>query len=354
MQVFMRGFRGHRPGWSAAAIVAFILLLGAFAPRSTFAASAPAGDVQLTGVPAAGVHYYRMTTLVVSYEPDGRRHAPDAYELWVEYALQPDGDISLTCRRFDWGSGDSSRAEIPSLRDWTYRTRLTRSRRDERGWIFGVDQSKFASITDSRGTTLPQGNGYCVFNAFVDFHSFADVFIRRADGGGIQDLRRMGQRVVHAAAHRDAPISLEGVADTSSTFKLGKVTLDLKGTSLVDGHRCALVGYDSGDASLTMTLKPAPQVTVAIHGGSHFFGDLYVDLATQALRKATLAEFVVQEISGAALPQTIHTVIERKLVLRDLSKEEFEASLRPSTTDSAGISSTHLPRLARATRSSRS
>jgi hypothetical protein len=341
MRVFMRRFRCHRRGRSAATVVAFILLLGASAPRSTLAAREPAGDVQLSGVPAAGTHFYRMTTLVVSYEPDGRRHAPDVYDLWVEYALQPDGDVSLICHRFDWGSGDSSRAEIPSLRDWTYRTRLTESGLDQRGWIFGVDQSKFASLTDARGTTLPQGNGYCVFNAFVDFHSFADVFIRRADGGGIQDLRQMGQRIVHAAARRDAPISLEGVADKSSTFKLGEVTLELKGTSVVDGRRCALVGYDSGDASLVMTFNPAPQVTVAIHGGSHFFGDLYVDLATQALRKATLAEFVVQELSGAALPQTIHTVIERKLVLRELSQREFEASLRPGTADSAGSSSAH-------------
>jgi len=341
MREFIHEVRVVRRGGSAAVVVALALLSGGFAPRSTLAASPPAGGVQLTGVPAAGAHCYRMTTLVVAYELDGRRHAPDVYDLWVEYALQRNGEVSLTCRRFDWGTGDTLRAEIPSLRDWTYRTRLTESGRDGRGWIFGVDQSKFAALTDARGVSLPQGNGYLVFNAFVDFHSFTDVFIRRADGGGIQDLHQMGQRVVHAAARRDAPISLEGVADTSSTFKLGEVTLELKGTSVVDGRRCALVGYDSGDASLIMSLKPAPQVTVAIHGGSHFFGDLYVDLATQTLRKATLAEFVVQEISGAALPQTIHTVIERKLVLRELSREEFEASLRPVSAGSAGASPAH-------------
>jgi hypothetical protein len=105
------------------------------------------------------------------------------------------------------------------------------------------------------------------------------------------------------------------------------VTLALKGTSVVDGRRCALVGYDSGDASLSMTLQPAPQVVLEMHGSSHFFGDLEVDLATQSLREATLAEFVVQETSGDVLPQKIRTVVERKLVLRELSREEFGRGL---------------------------
>jgi hypothetical protein len=76
-----------------------------------------------------------------------------------------------------------------------------------------------------------------------------------------------------------------------------------------------------------MTLKPAPQVLLEVPGSSHFLGDLHVDLATQSLREATLAEFVVQETSGAVLPQKIRTVVKRKLVFRDLPPEEFRRGL---------------------------
>ena len=55
------------------------------------------------------------------------------------------------------------------------------------------------------------------------------------------------------------------------------MTLALKGTSIVDGRRCALIGYDSGDASLAMTLKPAPRVLLDVRGASHFLGDLHVE-----------------------------------------------------------------------------
>jgi hypothetical protein len=294
-----------------------------FAAGGVVAAGGSGADLRLTGVPSPGTHCYCMSTEVVAIEPDGRRHRPDVYDVWIEYALLPDGDVSVTCRRFGFQAGDSAAVVIPALKDWSYCPRITPTGLDERGWIFGIDQAKFAGLADQRGVVLPQGAAYCVFNAFVDFHSFSEVFVRRAEGGGIQDLERIGQRIVHAASHREAPISLGDFAGEGSTFTLGEVTLALKGTSVVDGRRCALIGYDSGDASLAMALQPAPQVVLEVHGSSHFFGDLQVDLATQALREATLAEFVVQETSGAVLPQKIRTVVERKLVLRELSREEF-------------------------------
>jgi hypothetical protein len=36
---------------------------------------------------------------------------------------------------------------------------------------------------------------------------------------------------------------------------------------------------------------------------------------------------IVEEISGAILPQKMRDVIERRLVLRAMSKEEFDSSL---------------------------
>jgi len=64
-----------------------------------------------------------------------------------------------------------------------------------------------------------------------------------------------------------------------------------------------------------------------VQGGSHYTGDLYVDLETQWLLKATMMEIVVTETSGAVLPQKLASVIERRLLLRAVSKADFEASL---------------------------
>jgi hypothetical protein len=322
--------RGRRPcGWARPwARFAILVLLGALAGGRALAQGDLAGDVRLTGVPDPAPRRYRMTTEYVRIEPDGRRGAPDVHDVWIEYAPAPGGDLNVTCRRYTLREGDSAAVAIPALGGWSYRFRRTATGLDERGWIFGIDQARFARLADERGAVLPQAVAYCMFNAFVDFHSFCQVFAERTGGGGgIQDLRRIGQRVVHAAARQEAPISLAGFAEPGSVFRLGEVTLELKGLSLVDGHRCALVGYDSGDASLTMTVKPAPQVSLGVRGSSHFFGDLHVDLASQTVRKATLAEFVVQETSGAVLPQKIQTVVERRILLRALSKEEFERGL---------------------------
>jgi hypothetical protein len=76
-----------------------------------------------------------------------------------------------------------------------------------------------------------------------------------------------------------------------------------------------------------MTITPMPQITMKVQGGSHYTGDLYVDLETQWLLKATLMEIVVTETSGAVLPQKLDSVIERRLLLRALSKSDFGASL---------------------------
>jgi len=316
-------------GWARAlAGGIFLALPGALAAGHALAQGDRAGDVRLTGVPDSTPGCYRMTTEYVSIEPDGRRGSPDVHDVWIQYAPEPGGDGKVTCRRFTFRAGDSAAVTIPALGGWSYRFRRTTTGLDERGWIFGIDQTKFARLADERGAVLPQAVAYCMFNAFVDFHSFCQVFAERtSEGGGIQDLHRIGQVIEHAATRTVAPVSLDGFAEKGSAFRLGKVTLELKGLSLVDGRRCALVGYDSGDASLTMTVKPAPRVRLDVRGSSHFFGDLHVDLASQTVRKATLAEFVVQETSGTVLPQKIETVVERKILLRVLSKEEFERGL---------------------------
>ena len=307
------------------------LTLGALlAVAGASAGSDVLGGIHLTGDPEPTVHYYRMTSEVISIAPDGQRAKPDVYDLWLEYAPRPGtpGDL-VTCRRLAVRLGEKPPAALPALRDWQYTFRLTPSGLDERGFIFGIDHARFEGLKDASGEALPVPVTYAAYNTLIDFHSFGQIFARRTtEGGGIQDLHAVGQKVLHAAANTEPPTSLGTQVEAGSFFRNGAVTLELKGLSAVGGRRCALVGFDSGDSAFKMILKPAPQIAIETNGGSHYMGDLYVDLETQWLVKATLAEFVVSETGGAVLPQKVQSVIERRLLLRSVTKDEFESSLK--------------------------
>jgi hypothetical protein len=309
------------------ASVFFALVLAAFLPSHPLAASGDEEKIQLTGVPDASVQCYRMTTNVVHIEPDGQRKKREVYTLWIQFTPKkaPEGDL-VTCRRFMFRGGDGPEVVIPALKDWSYRLPRAVSGIDERGQLFGIDQSRFEHLVDEKGAALPMDASYMVFNAFVDFHSFGQVFCARVkDGKGIQDLHKIGDKIVHAAANSEAPVHLGSAVEKGSTFKNGEITLELKGMSQADGARCAIVSYDSGDSSFHMILKPMPQISIDVVGGSHYWGDLYVDLDTQWLRKATLSEVVVSETSGAVLPQKMHGVVERALLLESISKDRWES-----------------------------
>jgi len=90
---------------------------------------------------------------------------------------------------------------------------------DERGPMFGIQHSKFEDVVDSLGNKLPVGICYAVYNNFIDFHSFNDMFARPLRfGKGIQDLKAIGQRIVHAAAHIEAPVNLGAGIKSGSVF----------------------------------------------------------------------------------------------------------------------------------------
>jgi hypothetical protein len=285
----------------------------AFLAAGCLAAAGNVPPISLTGRPVQGLHDYKMVSTVTHVEPDGRRNAREVYTVWLRLALDSEG-YSVTCRRFTFRDSGKPEVEIPALKGWSYR--LPKGALDDRGQIFGIDQAKFAALLDEKGQALPQGTAYLVFNAFVDFHSFCQVFAVRAErGGGIQDLHRIGDKIVHQASFGEAPVSLGSMVEPGSAFKNGEITLALKGTTLVKDESCAIVGYDSGDSSVHMTIAAAPQVKVEMKGGSHYWGDLVINLRTQWVEKATLSEIVVSETAVPGMAEKIHSVAERWLVL---------------------------------------
>jgi len=261
---------------------------------------------------------------------DGKRTGTEVYVLKLKCVPAPlsgKGADEYTCREFALQVNDGPVLTIPSLAGWSYLPSLAGTARDEKGQVLGIPHGKFEGIADSRGTKLAAGIGYAVYNNFVDFHAFNDIFARPvAAGKGIQDLRTIGQRVVHAAAFSEPPVNLGSGIKEGSVFRNGEVTIEFKGISLVDGAACAIVAYDSGESTLRMIMPFSDGKDIETVGGSEYKGDIYVDLASCWVRKVTMDEFVVTETRLPATGPKIMAYTIRHLLMRMIDKEEYEGN----------------------------
>lgn len=261
---------------------------------------------------------FDMETVVVTYAPDGKRTNTDILRLQLKATPGRDAD-EYTCVRFAVKFGEAAEVTIPSLAGWTYPFKDTATGMDDKGQVFGIDHAKFEKLVDSNGQALPVDKDYYVYNAFIDFHGFCNAFATPTTGGkGIQDLKVIGDKIVHAAAFTEPPVNLGSGIKKGSTFKNGEVTLEFKGMSLVDAAACGIVAYDSGQSSFQMTVTPMPNMEVRSVGASHYKGDLHIDLATRWPRKVTMNEWVVAESTVPGLANKIAAVIERNTIIRNI------------------------------------
>jgi len=53
-------------------------------------------------------------------------------------------------------------------------------------------------------------------------------------------------------------------------------------------------------------------------------GDIYIDLATNWVKKATLDEFVVTEVTLPMPPNKVNVVVERDILIRNVTEDEFK------------------------------
>ena len=270
---------------------------------------------------------FDMETRVITYAPDGKRVNTDIVRLQLKCVpasvTGKDAD-EYTCVKFTVQFGDGPELVVPALTNWTYPFKTTAAGVDEKGQVFGIDHSKFEKLLDANGQPLPVDKAYYVYNTFIDFHGFCNAFAEPVTGGkGIQDLKSIGDKIVHAAAFTEPPVNLGSGIAKGSTFKNGEVTLEFKGLSLVDGAACAIVAFDSGQSSFQMTINPVPNMEVRSVGASHYKGDIHVDLATRWPRKVTMDELVVAESTVPALSNKISAVIERETVIRNISTQSI-------------------------------
>jgi hypothetical protein len=134
-------------------------------------------------------------------------------------------------------------------------------------------------------------------------------------------LRKIGDKVVLETSGIETPIP-GGMGEEGSTFKHGAETLEFKGVSVVDDLPCAIIGFDLGEGSFKMIMKPMPNMEMVTVGGSHYHGDLYIDLASKWVKKVTKT---LTDITKTTMGDTkiAGGVIKTTLMIRALAKNEF-------------------------------
>ena len=264
--------------------------------------------------------YFEMKSGLMNYALDGTRLGTDIYHLFLRCVpgATSKGD-EYTCLKFTVQINGAPEVTVPSLTNWQYFFSLTPGATDEKGQVFGIDHSKFENLKDEKGNAIPIGNTYHVYNAFIDFHSMYVFCENSGAGNGAQNLKHLGDKIIHAAANSQAPVNLGSQVEDGSYFKNGEVSLLFKGLAWENEKNCALIEYDSGESSFSMKMKPMADMVVATKGSSHYWGDIYKDLSSGWFQKATLHEMVVSETNVPGMSK-INAVIERNIQIRNISK----------------------------------
>ena len=177
----------------------------------------------LAGPRSVQVQVFEMETRVFTYAPDGKRINTDVLKLQLKCTparLAGKEADEYTCLKSAVQGGSSPEVTLPALATWTYLFKNTATGLDEKGQMFGIDHAKFEKLVDANGQAIPMDKSYYVYNGFIDFHGFCNVLAEPTQGGkGIQDLKNIGQKIVHAAAFTEPPVNLGSNIEKGSTFK---------------------------------------------------------------------------------------------------------------------------------------
>lgn len=272
------------------------------------------------------VQYFHMETQYVHIGFDGKRTGIEIYNLklkCIPKALSGKNGDEYICGGLELQNNDDPPVSIPSLMGWTYVLNMPSPGKNESEPLLGIPHERFEDIRDSQGNKL---DSFRVYGNFVDFHAPLNDFFPRSIswGKGIQDIKRIGEKILHASAFQTAPIDLGKGIKPGSNFRNGEVILEFKGLGIVDGSVCAIIGYDSGEGTLKMLMSISPDVEIETVGGSQFKGDIYIDLATHWVKKATMDEFVITETRMPTPTPNISAYTVRHILMRMIDKKEYE------------------------------
>ena len=271
--------------------------------------------------------YWKMESRMIIYALNGERTGENIFRLCLKCTPAQEGDKKgdeYTCLKFTVQLGNDPEVEIPALKNWSYFFGAAKPEGEGKDVVLGIDHSKFENLIDANGKPIPIDKAYHVYNEFIDFHTMCNVFAdKTTEGKGIQDLTKIGQKIVHVAAYSEPAVDLGSNIEKGSIFKNGKITLEFKGLSVINNHPCALVEYDSGESSFKMLMKPMPNMEIKTVGSSHYKGDIYKDLVSGWVQKASLIEIVVSETALPMPPNKVNYVIEREITINNVDEKEI-------------------------------
>jgi hypothetical protein len=270
-----------------------------------------------------------MESKLQKHALDGTITGTDIYRLYLRCVPSASSKRDeYTCLNFTVQINNASPISIPSLVNWKYFFSVDANKGDtNKALLFGIDPAKFEKIKGENGKTLPVENAYHTYNAFIDFHTMSVFSERTAKDSGAQDLKHVGDKIVHEASYSQPGVSMGNQVSKGSYFKNGKITLEFKGLSLMNKKTCAIMEYDSGASSFYMLTKPMENMEVSTKGSSHYWGDIYKDLTTGWIQKAVLHELVVSETIVPGLSNKVNSVIERTITINNVTRSNSGATL---------------------------
>ena len=288
-------------------------------------------EYDLVGERSMEPHYYIVQSELATHSSKGVLKSTDVYRehLKVEPGNRSAGDADrLTCKKFSLKRGDVPEVTIPSLEGFSYNVNkdlLDANGIDENGELYSVPEETFEGLEDDSGAQLPFEVGYQVYSAFYYYHSYTDYAEPTSQGVGIQDLKRIGDRVIVEGAFAESPLPGK-LAKDSSFWKNGEITLAFNGLSIVDGRPCAILGLDSGVCHWSMPMTYMPVMRLKTVGVSNYQADIYLDLESKWVRKLDMVLFETTTTTMWGIPVE-KSIPVTKLAIRAMDKAEFDESL---------------------------
>jgi len=284
-------------------------------------------EYDLVGNRSLETQYYLMERKVSFIGEDGTSKGGEKYmlRLMIEPGDRSAGEADkYTCVELVMQKGDGPEVTISALEGWSFdfeRDSLDEAMLDEQGLFFGIPHTRFEGLSDSSGKALEPINAYQVYDVFIGFLSVKSF--EEFGSGDIQDLRRIGDKIVQPAGS-ESPISLGDTIKEGSTFKGGGSTLEFKGLGLVDGAPCAILSYETGMGSFTMTFEVMPGMEVTSFGVTYITSDIYLDLASKWMKKV---EMIVVDSTKAIMGDQVidRTIVQTINTIKAVSEAEFQA-----------------------------
>jgi hypothetical protein len=288
----------------------------------------PLRSYDLVGGRSRETQHFALESRLTIRSTSGKLKSVDTFRqfLMVTPGDPSDGESDrFTCSKFSIQRGDDPTVGVPSLEGFSYevnRGLLDENGFDDQGRLYGIPEELFEGLADSTGEKLSFEIGYQVYSVFFYYHGYTDYAMPTQKGTGVQDLERVGDKIVHDAAFAELPIPGK-LAKTGSVWKNGEVTLEFRGLETIEHRLCAVLSFDSGSCSWSVPMNYMPVMKLKTTGVSNYRGDIHLDLESKLVKKVemVLSETTATSMWGIPVNKSVPTT---NLTIKAISQEEFD------------------------------